>query len=103
MRDQDDASLVAGELVTSSISRTRRPVRFEVRAKADEVTLRVWDTGLMRPGRLDGVAFPAGAARCWDLVRRFASRDGHDDGGQGRQVWASIRTMAPAADGPVAP
>ncbi len=85
----DDASFVAGELVTNSIRQSRQRIRLAVLAEPDQVTLRVRDATREPP---DSTGWNSvGALRHWEVVKRLSSSFGYRNVGTGRHVWAALR------------
>jgi hypothetical protein len=84
----DNATLIAGELVTTSVTQARTDIELSVHVCADRVMLRVHDWGdgspLVSP---DG---RAGVKRTWNIVRRVAVSWGYSCGPTGRDLWASL-------------
>ena len=85
----DNAALVAGELVRTSIHQTRAAVTLQLTCEPGQVTLRVRDGGSGSPIRDDKT--DAGAVRCWDIVRRLAVTWGFAEQQSGREMWATLR------------
>ena len=84
----DDAALVIGELVTTSVRQAHMAVQVVVVVAADEVTVRVYDKGTMPPA---GLTDRPAAGRSWDTVRRLGTSWGYHGGAGGRAMWASFR------------
>jgi hypothetical protein len=86
----DDAALVAGELVRTSIRQTRARVTLRVVCDERQVTLRVHDQGVPPTARRD---LDTGAARSWEIVRRLSASWGYSEGPSGREMWATLRVV----------
>lgn len=87
----DDATFVAGELVTQSLRQTRSPVQIQVILDAGEVTLRVHG-----PFTAESTPSPigVGALRCWEIVKRLSTSYGYRSDSRGRELWAQLRCAA---------
>ena len=92
-RVADDAAVVAGELVTSSIRQTHTTMRVDVVVAPSEVTVRVHDSA--DPARVVRVPHSPGATRSWEVVRRLAASFGYQQDGRARELWASLRVAHP--------
>lgn len=84
----DDAALVAGELVTTSLRQVHAPLLVDLSIVDDVVTVRVRDSGTQPPG---GLGDRPAAERSWDLVRRLGTSWGYHHGPDSREMWASFR------------
>jgi len=82
----DNAALVAGELVTTSLPEGAAPVRVKVRADHDTVVIRV-----AGPNGSDAGVRSPGAMRRWEVVRRLSRSYGYRSFDGGREVWAMLR------------
>lgn len=86
-RLSDNAALVAGELVTTSLREGTGPVRVKVRADHRTVVIRVTGRGSSRVGAVNS----PGALRRWEIVRRLSRSYGYRSVDGGREVWAMLR------------
>lgn len=89
----DDTALVAAEIVTSAIRRTRAEIEFSVEVNADEVWLTVRDHHPRRP--LLGRDSHAGSLRRTAIVDRLADSWGSRRRASGWETWAVLRADRP--------
>ena len=84
----DDATLVTGELVRSSVRQAQAPVDVVVEVDDGTVTVRVHDQGTGPAARR-----PAwkGTGRSRDIVARCSTSWGYHQCAGGREMWASFR------------
>lgn len=94
-RVTDDAAVVAGELVTSSIRQVHTTMRVDVVVAPCEVTVRVHDSA--DPARVVRQPHSPGDTRSWEVVRRLAASFGYLQDDRARELWASLRVAHPAA------
>ena len=85
----DDATLVAGELVRSSVRNARTPVDVSVEVVDRTVTVRVHDQQATRATRRNAWR---GAGRSREIVARFSTSWGYHQCSGGRESWASFRS-----------
>lgn len=88
----DDATLVTGELVRSSVRSARMPVDVSVEVVDRTVTVRVHDQETTCPTRRNAWR---GAGRSREIVARFSTSWGYHQCSGGRELWASFRTPRP--------
>lgn len=89
----DDAALVAGEMVATTVRLRNGYVRFSVTANADGVLVRVWTDGRARAG---GRSHTASVTRSFSLVTRVARSWGVDCAENSYEFWAVLSAPQPA-------
>ena len=87
IRTVDNAALVVGELVTSSVRQSRSPVDLDLRACETGVTISVFDAVTLGPE-----LHPASFGRCRRVLDAASSAWGCRRTATGRVLWAEIRT-----------
>jgi hypothetical protein len=84
----DDAALVAGEMVATTVRLRSGYIRFSVTADTDGVLVRVWTDGRARAG---GRTHTASITRSFSLVTRVARSWGVDCAENSYEFWAVLR------------
>jgi hypothetical protein len=88
----ENAAIVAGELVSVSLRKSRTPIVFEVRLHEDSIEVRVRDHVSIQSSLLE--ASDVGTRRSGDLIRRLCRTWGMRLTESERLLWAVIE-LAP--------